>query len=380
MKCPRCQQDNPSHAMFCLACGAPVNEAPSQARRYAELKDEIQRLRRSLSVALEQQTATAEILKVIARSPTDVQPVFDTIARNAARLCGGVYSTLYRVEGASIHFVGHHNFTPDQLDTWRRTFPRPVEGTGVPVQRVVRTGTVYRIGDPEAQDDTDTDALTRAGQQARGLQSLLIVPMFRQHEVIGAIGVTHRERNAFTDAHVELLKTFADQAVIAIENVRLFKELQSSNCELTTALDTQTATSDILRVISQSQTDVQPVFDAIVAGAVRLLRAYSGAMTRVVAGEDRARHVHEHRRGGRRCHESRLPTVAPVGGAACPGRSPASAAQYLRYPQRCPPARSDTCLHACAWVSKLGLGAVTSTRRGARCDRRHPPRTRRIHR
>ena len=285
MKCPRCQQDNPSHAMFCLACGAPVNEAPSQARRYAELKDEIQRLRRSLSVALEQQTATAEILKVIARSPTDVQPVFDTIARNAARLCGGVYSTLYRVEGASIHFVGHHNFTPDQLDTWRRTFPRPVEGTGVPVQRVVRTGTVYRIGDPEAQDDTDTDALTRAGQQARGLQSLLIVPMFRQHEVIGAIGVTHRERNAFTDAHVELLKTFADQAVIAIENVRLFKELQSSNCELTTALDTQTATSDILRVISQSQTDVQPVFDAIVAGAVRLLRAYSGAMTRVVAGD-----------------------------------------------------------------------------------------------
>src|SRR5205823_395507 len=124
----------------------------------------------------------------------------------------------------------------------------------------------------------DVDPSTRAGQRARGLQSLLLVPMFRQREVIGAIGVTHRERNAFTDTHVELLKTFADQAVIAIENVRLFTELKTSNRELTTALDTQTATSDILRVISRTPMDVQPVFDAIALSAVHLLRAYSGGL------------------------------------------------------------------------------------------------------
>src|SRR5207237_7510243 len=101
--------------------------------------------------------AKSEILRVISSSPTDVQPVFDTIARNAVRLCGGVYSTLYRVEDGLIHFVAHHNFTPDQLDAWRRSFPRRVEGTGVPVQRVVRTGTVYRIGDPETQNEADAD-------------------------------------------------------------------------------------------------------------------------------------------------------------------------------------------------------------------------------
>src|SRR6202011_3872635 len=95
------------------------------------------------------------------------------------------------------------------------------------------------------------------------------------------LGITRREAGAFADAEIALLQTFADQAVIAIENVRLFTELQASNRELTTALDTQTATSDILRVISRSQTDVQPVFDAIVASAVRLLGAYSGVLTRV---------------------------------------------------------------------------------------------------
>src|SRR3989442_4806431 len=98
---------------------------------------------------------------------------------------------------------------------------------------------------------------------------------------MGAITVARRERGAFTEGQVELLQTFADQAVIAIENVRLFTELQASNRELTTALDTQTAISDILRVISRSQTDVQAVFDAILASAVRLLSAYSGALTRI---------------------------------------------------------------------------------------------------
>ena len=114
---------------------------------------------------------------------------------------------------------------------------------------------------------------------------MVVVPLLRHDEAIGAIAVTRREPGGFTDDEIALLQTFADQAVIAIENVRLFTELQTSNRELTTALDTQTATSDILRVISRSQTDVQPVFDAIVHSAVRLLGAYSGALTRIAGDQ-----------------------------------------------------------------------------------------------
>src|SRR5262249_14614317 len=154
------------------------------------------------------------------------------------------------------------------------------EGAGVPVQRVVRTGEVYRIGEPDARQDDDADAATREGWRARGLQSLLVVPMFRHSEVIGAIGVTHVARNAFTDAHVELLKTFADQAVIAIEKVRLFTELEARNSALTESLEQQTATSEILRVISSSPTDIQPVLDTVAESAARLCEAYDVAIWR----------------------------------------------------------------------------------------------------
>src|SRR5207247_1368602 len=109
----------------------------------------------------------------------------------------------------------------------------------------------------------------------------LFVPMMREGVPIGVVSVLRGQPGVFPDSDVELLKTFADQAVIAIENVRLFTELQASNRDLTTALDQQTATSDILRVISQSQTDVQPVFDAILSSAVRLLGGHTGALTRV---------------------------------------------------------------------------------------------------
>src|SRR4029453_7218888 len=115
--------------------------------------------------------------------------------------------------------------------------------------------------------------------------TILAVPLIREASAIGVIVLRRTESKLFTDRQVALLQTFADQAVIAIENVRLFTELQASNRELTEALDTQTATSDILRVISRSQTDVQPVFDAILASAVRLLGAYAGALSRIVGDQ-----------------------------------------------------------------------------------------------
>jgi signal transduction histidine kinase len=241
---------------------------------------ELQQKNAALTEALEQQTATSEILRVISRSPTDVQPVFDTLLRNAVQLCNAVNASLYRFDGQLIHLVANHNLPPALLEWWQRRFPRP---PGV-LSEVLTSGAVMRIADVYSGEFAWSEP-AREGLRAMDAHSALFVPLRRQGQAIGAMALFHRDIGAFSDQHVALLETFADQAVIAIENVRLFTELQTSNRELTTALDTQTATSDILRVISRSQTDVQPVFEAIVASAVRLLRAYTGGLTRIVGDQ-----------------------------------------------------------------------------------------------
>jgi two-component system, NtrC family, sensor kinase len=244
-----------------------------------------------LTQALDQQIATGEILRVISRSPTNVQPVFDTIVRNAVRLCGALHGGVYTFDGELVHARANEGYTPEQLEHWRSTFPRPVTSGSV-VAKAIRSNSVVLIDDLETAPAFEVSRETLANLRVRGSRSLLTVPMTRHDEVIGAIGLAHGRVGAFSETHVELLKTFADQAVIAIENVRLFTELQAKNRALTTAhaqvseaLDQQTATSEILRVISQSPTDVQPVFDAIVQSAVRLLRAHTGALTRIVGDQ-----------------------------------------------------------------------------------------------
>ena len=225
-------------------------------------------------------TATSEILRVISSSPTDVQPVFDTIVRSAVRLCDGLFSNVYRFDGELIHPVAQHNFTPEALEQLYRIFPaRPTRA--LLAGRAILERAVVHVPDVELDREFRHMALPRA----IGWRSGLFVPMLREGAPIGVIVVTRAEAGPFSDSEIELLKTFADQAVIAVENVRLFTELQASNRELTTALDQQTATSDILRVISQSQTNVQPVFDAIVASALRLLGGYTGALTRVAGDQ-----------------------------------------------------------------------------------------------
>ncbi|HWN13787.1 MAG TPA: GAF domain-containing protein [Candidatus Dormibacteraeota bacterium] len=230
---------------------------------------------RDLTEALDQQTATSEILRVISQSQTNVQPVFDTIVQSAVRLCGARIGALYRFDGELLHLAAHHNVGPDVLATLLRLYPmRPnretASGRAILGRAVAELPDV--LADPEFRHE-----IAIAGDW----RSMLAVPMLREGDPIGAIVINRSEPGAFPESQIALLQTFADQAVIAIENVRLFTELQASNRELTTALDTQTATSDILRVISRSQTDVQPVFDAIVASAVRLLGAYSGVLTRI---------------------------------------------------------------------------------------------------
>src|SRR5262249_30894259 len=229
--------------------------------------------------SLEQQTATSEILRVISSSPTDVQPVFNAIAESARRLCDADFCNVARYENGLIHLSAHAHSAPELVDAMRRMFPMPPTRATTFGRTIIEGGLVY-IRDIR-QDPEYSPTLAEAHRSRCGVG----VPMLRDAQPIGAIVVGGREPQKFSDAQLALLQTFADQAVIAIENVRLFNELQTSNRELTTALDTQTATSDILRVISRSQTDVQPVFDAIMTSAVRLLRAYTGGIYRIAGDQ-----------------------------------------------------------------------------------------------
>ena len=229
---------------------------------------------RGLTEALEQQTATSEILRVISSSPTDVQPVFDAIAREAMRLCRGSYSVVGRYDGELVHLAAYEHVRPEGVQAMRELFPlRPSRATTT--SRAILDRAVVHV--PDVLEDPDYDRSIAFGIQNR---STLAVPMLLNGEPIGTISVGRLEPQPFTQTQIALLQTFADQAVIAIENVRLFKELETRNAELTEALEQRTATSEILRVISGSPTDVQPVFDAIAASATRLCEAANGLVTR----------------------------------------------------------------------------------------------------
>ena len=238
----------------------------------ARLLTELQTKNASLTEALEQQTATSEILKVISSSPTDVQPVFDAIVASAVRLCGGRYGTLYRRYADMVDCVAYYNVPPEAYDLLRNGFPRPLRtGTSPHFHRALVEGTVATI--PNVETDPDLSPRVLAFYRQHEMRSVVMVPLRGQHEILGALVVGHGQVAAFSDSHMSLLQTFADQAVIAIENVRLFNELEARNSELRVALEQQTATSEILRVISSSPTDEQPVFEAIVHSARQLCEA-----------------------------------------------------------------------------------------------------------
>jgi two-component system, NtrC family, sensor kinase len=225
---------------------------------------------RRLADALEQQAATSEILRVISSSRTDVQPVFDTIAANALRLCDARFSTVFRFDGELIHIAAFRNLTPEGTAAFHNAYPCP-PGRGGNTQRAILTRSIVHM--PDVLEDPEY-VYQEAAKRAN-FRSALSVPMLRDGQPIGAISVFRAAARPFPDTQIELLKTFADQAVIAVENVRLFKELESRNSDLTEALEQQTATSGILRVISQSPTDVQPIFDTIAAAALKLCCARS---------------------------------------------------------------------------------------------------------
>jgi two-component system NtrC family sensor kinase len=229
--------------------------AIENARLFSETKE-----------ALERQTATADILRVIASSPSDVQPVFEAIATRANSLVGGFSATVFRFVAGMAHLMAFTPTTPEADEVLKSTFPSPVDSFA-PFQ-MARDGGVTQVPDTETLTDEILDIA-----RARGFRSMLFAPLMNKGASIGLIAVTRLQPGAFSDHHVQLLRTFADQAVIAIENVRLFDEVQAKTHDLEESLQQQTATADVLKVISRSPDKLKPVLDVIVETSRELCNA-----------------------------------------------------------------------------------------------------------
>jgi GAF domain-containing protein/anti-sigma regulatory factor (Ser/Thr protein kinase) len=238
-----------------------VTELTARERQLAERTAVLARTVEAVDEALAQQAATSEILRVISRSPNDVQPVFDTIARNFVALCDSILGAVFRYENGLVHYAGSAGFTPEQLEAVRSKYPVKVDDRSVISSRVILARAPVHVQDILTDPHYDREHAATAGWRR-----MLGVPMLRDGEPLGAIVAAWAEAGAAPKQHEELLKVFADQAVIAIENVRLFNETKE-------ALEQQTATAEILRVISESPGDLAPVFRAIMERATGLCDA-----------------------------------------------------------------------------------------------------------
>ncbi|MGB9410055.1 MAG: GAF domain-containing protein, partial [Pseudolabrys sp.] len=234
------------------------------------LFDEVQARTRDLSEALEHQTATSEVLSVISRSPTNAQPVFSAICESASRLCDAVYSVVWRYDGDLLHYAANHNFTAEVLDRITKTYPKRPDRS-VAAGRAILDGKIAHVPDMLA-DPGYAHELALAG----GWRASIAVPMLRHGKPVGAISVGKAEAGPFSERQMQLLGTFADQAVIAIENARLFDEVQARTRDLFESLEQQTATSEVLKVVSSSPGNLEPVFDAMLQNAVRICGAKFG--------------------------------------------------------------------------------------------------------
>jgi GAF domain-containing protein len=243
-----------------------ARKTPTKSASTDQSPEQFDQLKRERDEALEQLAATTEILRVIRASPTDAQPVFETIVRNAASLCGSLFANVFRFDGELLHF-GATSGGQDYADMIGEKYPMRPDSSQIS-GRVLLTKSVVWLED--ALTDPDYD---KRYPLALGWRRVLGVPMLRGSDPIGVIVVAWAEPGPPSKGQEELLKTFADQAVIAIENVRLFEAEQQRTRELSESLEQQTATAEVLSVISSSMTDAQPVFEVIARSAARACNA-----------------------------------------------------------------------------------------------------------
>jgi GAF domain-containing protein len=241
-----------------------------------ELKKQLEARTRELAEALEQQTATSEVLRVISSSPGDLQPVFEAILTNATRLCEASYGAMWLKEGDRFRNAAFYGaLRTAYIEQWRSA----TVGRTAPLGRVAQSRKPLQIADlREDQTYLDGHPLTVTAVDVAGIRTLALVPMLKEDEFVGAISIYRKEVRPFTDRQIELVQNFANQAVIAIESTRLLNELRQRTDDLSEALEQQTATSEVLQVISSSPGELEPVFQAMLANATRLCAAKFGVL------------------------------------------------------------------------------------------------------
>ena len=241
------------------------------------------RLLNELRQSLEQQTATAEVLKIVSSSPGELHPVFAAMLENATRICDAAFGNVYRWDGETVQIVATHNTPPAFAKARKRPAYRP--DRNLPAGRAITTGSVVHITDAAAERHyvEERHPLFVEAVELGGVRTFLHVPMLKENETIGVFALYRQEVRPFTDKQVALVKNFAAQAVIAIENARLLSELRQRTddlsqrtTDLTEALEQQTATSEVLQVISSSPGELEPVFAAMLASATRICEAEFG--------------------------------------------------------------------------------------------------------
>ena len=236
------------------------------------LLNELRQRTGDLAESLQQQTATADVLKVISRSTFDLKSVLNTLADSAAQLCEAEMAAILRPQGRVFEQLASYGY-PRELIEFMIENPVPL-GRGTVTGRTVVEGRAVQIPDIFADPDFKFTEAAKIG----GMRTMLGVPLLREGTPIGVIVLSRRSVRPFTDKQIELVSTFADQAVIAIENVRLFDEVQARTDDLTESLEQQTATSEVLKVISSSPGELKPVFDTILESATRICDARFGSM------------------------------------------------------------------------------------------------------